>query len=109
MLYRLYLNDVARERRSAQPLPEEATGMHSEPGDLLDMQNAMARLPPEQRVVLLLVGLEQLSYAEAAAILEVPTGTVMSRLSRARERLRQLLAGEAIAESEGGKHLTIVK
>ncbi len=109
MLYRLYLNDVARERRSAQSVPEEVASIHPEPGDMLDMQNAMARLPPEQRVVLLLVGLEQLSYAEAAAILEVPTGTVMSRLSRARERLRQLLAGEAGAEPESGKHLSIVK
>src|SRR6478672_8663424 len=49
MLYRLYLNDLARERRSAGPLEEETAAMQGEPGELLDMQNAMARLSPEQR------------------------------------------------------------
>jgi RNA polymerase sigma-70 factor (ECF subfamily) len=58
---------------------------------LRDMRNALAQLPVEQRQVVLLVGLEQLTYAEAAEVLEVPIGTVMSRLSRGRDRLRQLL------------------
>ncbi|RDK11383.1 sigma-70 family RNA polymerase sigma factor [Cupriavidus lacunae] len=62
---------------------------------LLDVQRALYRLPLEQREVLLLVALEQLSYREAAAILQVPVGTVMSRLSRAREHLRELLGGDA--------------
>jgi RNA polymerase sigma-70 factor (ECF subfamily) len=47
-------------------------------------------LPEEQRAVLLLVGVEGLAYDEAAEVLGVPIGTVMSRLSRARERLRRL-------------------
>jgi RNA polymerase sigma-70 factor (ECF subfamily) len=48
-------------------------------------------LPEDQRSVLLLVGVEELSYAEAADVLGVPLGTVMSRLSRGRERLRRLV------------------
>lgn len=49
-------------------------------------------LPDDQRAVLLLVALEDMSYQDVARILEIPIGTVMSRLSRGRERLRQLLA-----------------
>jgi len=59
-----------------------------------DIGKALACLPAEQREVILLVGLEQFGYAEAARILGVPQGTVMSRLSRGRERLRQILEGE---------------
>jgi RNA polymerase sigma-70 factor (ECF subfamily) len=60
-----------------------------------DMGNALALLPPEQRAVVLLIGLEDMSYREAADVLGVPIGTVMSRLSRGRERLRQLMEGQA--------------
>lgn len=52
---------------------------------------ALQRLPLEQRQTVLLVGLEGLSYAETAEVLGVPIGTVMSRLARGREKLRQLL------------------
>ncbi|HEU0199316.1 MAG TPA: RNA polymerase sigma factor [Burkholderiaceae bacterium] len=58
---------------------------------LQELHTALQRLADGQREVVLLVGLEQLSYAEAAQALGVPIGTVMSRLSRGRERLRQLL------------------
>lgn len=61
--------------------------------ELRDLDRALLRLTPEQREVMLLVGLEDLSYEEAAKVLSVPIGTVMSRLSRGRERLRALLAG----------------
>ena len=54
---------------------------------------AMARLPTDQRVALALVSVEGLSYAEAARVLQVPMGTVMSRLSRARQRLYVLVHG----------------
>jgi RNA polymerase sigma-70 factor (ECF subfamily) len=50
-------------------------------------------LPAEQRSVLLLIGVEDLSYGEAARVLGVPIGTVMSRLSRGRERLRKHMNG----------------
>ncbi|HQS09340.1 MAG: RNA polymerase subunit sigma [Rhizobiales bacterium 24-66-13] len=59
-----------------------------------DLLAALAQLPDEQRTVLLLVTVEQLSYAETAQVLEVPIGTVMSRLSRARERLVRLMSAE---------------
>ncbi|GBH27284.1 sigma factor-like helix-turn-helix DNA-binding protein [Burkholderia vietnamiensis] len=61
---------------------------------LRDVQRALYRLPVEQREVLLLVALEELSYRDAAQVLGVPVGTVMSRLSRAREQMRVLLSGE---------------
>ena len=64
-----------------------------------DLRQALLRLPDEQREVVLLVGLEQLSYAEAAEVLGVPMGTVMSRLARGRERLRRL-----IEEGASGQH-----
>lgn len=61
--------------------------------EVRDLQQALLRVPEEQRKVLLLVGIEQMTYEEAAGVLGIPIGTVMSRLSRARERLRALLAG----------------
>ena len=61
--------------------------------EMRDLERALAALPVEQREVLLLVALEDLSYAETAATLGIPAGTVMSRLSRARERLRVLMHG----------------
>ena len=56
--------------------------------ELRDLERALQRLAPEQREVLLLVGVEDLGYAEVARVVGVPIGTVMSRLSRARARLR---------------------
>jgi RNA polymerase sigma-70 factor (ECF subfamily) len=67
---------------------------------LRDLQRALYCLPVEQREVLLLVGVEELSYQEASSALGVPIGTVMSRLSRAREHLRVLLT-EDPAEGSG--------
>lgn len=62
--------------------------------ELREMARALATLQPEQRQVLLLVGLEGLRYEEVAQVLDIPVGTVMSRLSRARETLRQRLSQE---------------
>jgi RNA polymerase sigma-70 factor (ECF subfamily) len=58
-----------------------------------DLVAALDLLPPEQRDVLLLVGVEGLEYREVATILDIPIGTVMSRLSRARDALRSHLEG----------------
>ena len=58
---------------------------------LCELDHALAQLPEEQRQVILLVGLEGMSYEDAAAILDVPIGTIRSRLSRGRESLRKLM------------------
>jgi RNA polymerase sigma-70 factor (ECF subfamily) len=63
----------------------------------IDLVNALARLSPEQREPLLLVCVEQLSYAEVAHVMGLPVGTVMSRVYRARAALRRFLDGEASA------------
>jgi RNA polymerase sigma-70 factor, ECF subfamily len=63
--------------------------------EIRDMQSAITALPVEQREVILLIALEQLSYAEVSRALGIPMGTVMSRLFRARERLRAQLSGVA--------------
>lgn len=70
-------------------------GVSPDPGLRMDLLAALARLPIEQREPLLLVTLEQLSYAECAEVLRIPVGTVMSRVSRGRVALRALLDGHA--------------
>lgn len=63
----------------------------------LDLLAALHRLSPEQREPLLLVCVEQLSYAEVASVMCIPVGTVMSRVCRARATLRRFLDGEGPA------------
>jgi RNA polymerase sigma-70 factor, ECF subfamily len=76
-------------------LPQRAT--QSDRLELRDLDRSLQRLPAEQREVLLLAGVEELSYREIALALGVPVGTVMSRLSRGRERLRVELQGRDAA------------
>jgi DNA-directed RNA polymerase specialized sigma24 family protein len=58
---------------------------------LRDLERAIGDLPEEQRQIILLVGLEGMRYEEVAAVLDIPIGTVRSRLSRGREMLRKLM------------------
>lgn len=62
---------------------------------LQDLVRGLNSLPVEQRIVVLIISVEGLSYSDAARILGIPAGTVMSRLARGRERLRQLTGHEA--------------
>ena len=97
----LALNQVRSPRFREQPLPEAhaevPTAAPSPLGDLLGgeadskLQAAMDELPPEQRAVFVLRVVEDLSYREIAESLGLNLGTVMSRLSRAREKLREAL------------------
>jgi len=97
VMHNVHVNQVRSRREyaaldaDALELPVRAT---QEVGlEMRDMERMLARLPVEQREVLLLVVLEDLSYDEAASALGIPIGTVMSRLSRAREKLRALTEG----------------
>ncbi|HET7791831.1 MAG TPA: RNA polymerase sigma factor [Rhizobacter sp.] len=84
-----------------QVLQTEQDQQRSDPGaDVglrMDLLAALHRLTPEQREPLLLVAVEDLSYAECAEVLHIPIGTVMSRISRARAALRVLLDGKPVA------------
>jgi RNA polymerase sigma-70 factor (ECF subfamily) len=90
----------ARQRRERVHAPEElgehvadaASEAHLE---RLSLEAALARIPEEQRVVVALVLIEGLAYKEAAAALDIPIGTVTSRLARGREALEALLGGAA--------------
>ena len=97
ILRHLYI-DQLRVRREVTVDEETAPwrDLAAPPGEvdglvLRDLQRALYCLPIEQREVLLLVCVEELTYQEASIALGVPIGTVMSRLSRAREHMRVLL------------------
>ncbi len=86
----------ARRRRNRIFAPEElgesvADPSAAEHADVLSVQEAMARLPDEQREVVAMVLVEGLSYKEAAQIMNVPVGTVTSRLARGRDALQAML------------------
>jgi RNA polymerase sigma-70 factor, ECF subfamily len=98
ILHNQHVNDVRRAvRESANVAIDEIEPMLSTQSNafdavqLRDLEAAIAKLPIEQRHVILLVGLEGMRYDEVAVILRVPIGTVRSRLSRGRDSLRQLM------------------
>ncbi len=82
--------DALEEMASAEPSQESIAGAR-------DVLAGLDSLPEEQRSVLLLVAVEDVSYDEAARILGVPLGTVMSRLSRAREKMRNYMNSGRVA------------
>lgn len=100
ILFNRFLTDERRRRReclgrSLDAIPEtELPGFEGgqEPALIYrDLLRAFAKLPQEQRVVMLLITAQDFSYEEAARLLGIPIGTVMSRLSRGRERLRRYM------------------
>lgn len=101
-LFSILHNVFIDRMRSARAIPEEpmrdetmvpVRDAQSDMLEVRDLGRALMRLPPEQREVLLLVGVEQMSYEDVAKTIAAPLGTVMSRLSRARERLNAILEG----------------
>lgn len=100
IMHNLRVDQSRRGSLQTEPLDDE-TPLPSAPGqvssglELRDLDAALRLLPEEQRAVLLLVGLEEMHYEEVASTLGIPLGTVMSRLSRAREKLRALMEGRA--------------
>jgi RNA polymerase sigma-70 factor, ECF subfamily len=93
----------SRSRRNRVFAPEELGAGVADPAshqhtDVISVQDAMARLPDEQREVIGLVLVEGLSYKEAAEIMNVPVGTVTSRLARGRDALQAMLGAEATQE-----------
>jgi RNA polymerase sigma-70 factor (ECF subfamily) len=100
MLLNIYRNSARSERRRGESVPidtllPELSTPAPQPGHiaLAEMARAIDTLPADQREALLLVVLEDMPYAEAATILQVPLGTLMSRLGRARAALRTLTGG----------------
>jgi RNA polymerase sigma-70 factor, ECF subfamily len=98
ILHNQYVNQVRRAVRegAAVGLSETEPMLTRAPHqgrrlELRDLERAIAKLPEEQRSVILLVGLEGMRYEEVAEVLDVPVGTVRSRLSRGREALRRLM------------------
>ena len=98
ILYHLYIDEIRRNRRRGreQDINELADNLElSAPAPdnsaMKEFVQAVNRLSAEHRQILLLVSVEELSYRQIADELEIPLGTVMSRLARARERLRELM------------------
>lgn len=100
ILHNQHVNEVRRAAREGTVVPLEefaasaAVAVPASAGtslQLRDLDRAIAKLPEQQREVILLVGLEEMRYDDVAKILNIPIGTVRSRLSRGREMLRALM------------------
>ncbi|MCC7643619.1 MULTISPECIES: RNA polymerase sigma factor [unclassified Janthinobacterium] len=113
IMHNLHVDQLRRPGLALRELDDDALLAAPEhtPGQSIaigEMDAALARLPLGQREVILLVALEQMPYEQVAATLGIPVGTVMSRLSRGRDRLRELLDGRP-AGSHGAPTLKVVK
>ncbi len=104
-----------RSRKASEEFDEENFHTELDPEQITSrdqtvarVQTAIAKLPVGQRQAIMLVDLEGFTYAEVADILEIPMGTVMSRLCRARQALKELLLGNEIP-AERAAHLVRVK
>ena len=100
VMHNVHVNRV-RASRATDTLGDEMPELaqRAPQGDALlvrDLDRGIARLPADQRAVLLLVTLEEMSYDQVARTLGIPIGTVMSRLSRAREKLRAMMLGQPV-------------
>lgn len=115
IMHNVFVNQARRSARDAVPTdPQVLAELDLTDAAAADslvqlngIERALARLPEEQREVLLLVSLEGLSYDEVAHTLGVPAGTVMSRLSRGRARMAALLEGEE--SHDAGRRLKVIK
>jgi RNA polymerase sigma-70 factor (ECF subfamily) len=102
IMHNVHVNQIALARREAGNVSLDADGESGAAAqvpvrgnqldriEVLELVEQMGRLPAEQREVLLLAAVEELRYEEIASMLGIPVGTVMSRLSRARDKLRRM-------------------
>jgi len=109
IMHNVFVNQVRSRRYEVEvrveDLPQIAVrGTQGQNLELADVDRALRTLPAEQREVVLLVSIEELTYEEVSRALDIPIGTVMSRLSRGRERLRQAMSG-----AQSGVPLKVVK
>jgi RNA polymerase sigma-70 factor (ECF subfamily) len=98
IMHNLHVDGVRRPRLATQSIDDDTPEVATAPTQgerlaVLDLQAALDQLPVEQKEIVLLVALEDMAYADVAKALGIPIGTVMSRLSRGRERLRALMDG----------------
>ncbi|HQS56836.1 MAG: RNA polymerase subunit sigma-24 [Gallionellales bacterium 35-53-114] len=100
IMHNTFINHIRKKQLDAVSMDDEALEIptratQEDALQMRDLSSAIGKLAYEYREVILLIGLEQMSYEEVAQVLGIPLGTVMSRLSRGRERLRNIMAGES--------------
>ena len=98
IMHNLHVDGIRRPKLATVTMDDDTPEVAMAPTQgerlaVLDLQAALELLPIEQKEIVLLVAIEDMAYAEIATTLGIPIGTVMSRLSRGRERLRALMEG----------------